>query len=389
MAIKNRRSNINCSENTLSWLGAISLSFAGVSLFVVGISLGWGAARLAGNELQEAKELYTDACASCHGDDGKGKVAGLGVTAELPDFTWCAFNSEESDRDWTLVVAEGGPAAGRSEQMPSFRNVLTEQQINLVVAYLRTFCTEDWPTGDLNFPRPLVTEKAYPENEVVLTWNFGRTPAKERDTQFMWSFEKRIGARGQIELNIPFNIRDPKDGATVGGIGDVEAAAKYVLYDNPETLFILSGGLEVGMPTGSFRRELGEGTTTLSPFLATGKAWGDFVSQGSLKFEYPFVTRRAPKAVFYDLALSYPIFDQGRGTEAHAMMEFNAKSEWGNQSPKHFQLYLTPGFRKGLTPAGNWAIAFGVQVPVTREREANYRVLGYLLYELPPFRLGP
>jgi Cytochrome c len=370
-------------------MNRISLSFAGVGIFVVGISLGWGAARLTGKELLEAKELYTDACASCHGDDGKGKVAGLGVTAELPDFTWCAFNADESDRDWSLVVAEGGPAAGRSEQMPAFREALTEQQINQVVAYLRTFCTEDWPSGDLNFPRPLVTEKAYPENEVVLSWNFGRTPAKDRDTQFMWSFEKRIGARGQIELNIPFNIRDPKDGATVGGIGDVEAAAKYVLYDNPETLFILSGGLEVGMPTGSFRRELGEGTTTLSPFLATGKAWGDFVSQGSLKFEYPFVTRRAPKAVFYDLALSYPIFDQGRGTEAHAMMEFNAKSEWGNQSPKHFQLYLTPGFRKGLTPAGNWAIAFGVQVPVTREREANYRVLGYLLYELPPFRLGP
>ena len=129
-----------------------------------------------GKHWEEAKELYTDACASCHGDDGKGKVAGLGVTAELPDFTWCAFNSEESDRDWALVVAEGGPAAGRSEQMPAFREALTEQQINLVIAYVRTFCTEDWPSGDLNFPRPLVTEKAYPENEVVLSWNFGRTP---------------------------------------------------------------------------------------------------------------------------------------------------------------------------------------------------------------------
>ena len=45
--------------------------------------------------------------------------------------------------------------------------------------------------------------------------------------------------------------------------------------------------------------------------------------------------------------------------------------------------YQLPG---NHAPAGNWAIAFGVQVPVTREREANYRVLGYLLYELPPFR---
>ncbi|HTN71458.1 MAG TPA: c-type cytochrome [Methylomirabilota bacterium] len=363
-----------------------SLIIAGLGLLMLGVSIGWGAARLTGKELEEAKELYTDACASCHGDNGKGQVSGLGVTVELPDFTWCAFNSDESDRDWYRVVAEGGPASGRSEQMPSFGNVLTEEQIKLVVAYLRTFCSEDWPSADLNFPRPLVTEKAYPENEIIFTWNFARALNKDRDTQFGWSFEKRIGARGQIELNIPFNIRDPKDGATVGGVGDLEAGLKYVLYDNPENLFILSGGLGLGIPTGSFGRELGEGTTTLAPFLATGKAWGDFVAQGSLKFEYPFVTRRLPKGVFYDLALSYPVFDRGRGTELQAMMEFNAKNEWGNPSSKPFQLYLTPGFRKGLVAAGNWAIGFGVQIPVTREREANYRVLGYLLYELPPLR---
>jgi len=370
-------------------MNRLSFIFAGLALFILGASIGWAATRIVGKDWEEAKQLYADACASCHGDDGKGQVSGLGVTVELPDFTWCAFNSEESDRDWALVVAEGGPAAGRSEQMPSFHGALTEQQINQVIAYVRTFCTEDWPSGDLNFPRPLVTEKAYPENEIVLTWNFGRTPNKQRDTQFVWSFEKRIGSRGQIELNVPFSIRDPRDGATVGGIGDVETGAKYVLYDNPETLFILSGGLELGIPTGNFRRELGEGTTILSPFLATGKAWGDFVGQGSLKFEYPFVTRRAPKAIFYNLALSYPIFDLGRGTEAQGLLEFNGKSEWGTQSPKHFQFYLTPGLRKGLNLAGNWAIAFGVQVPVTRERETNYRVLGYLLYELPPFRFEP
>jgi len=363
------------------------LVFAGLGILVLGGSLGWGAVRLTSKERAEAKELYADACASCHGENGKGQNSGTGVTVELPDFTWCAFNSDESDRDWGLVVAEGGPAGGRSEQMPSFRNVLTEEQIKLVVAYLRTFCTEDWPSADLNFPRPLVTEKAYPENEVLFTWNFARALNKDRDTQLTWSFEKRIGARGQVELNIPFNIRDPKDGATVGGVGDLEAGLKYVLYDNPETLFITSGGLSLGMPTGNFGRELGEGTTTLAPFLATGKAWGDFVAQSSLKFEYPFVTRRAPKGIFYDLALSYPIFDRGRGTEAQALLEFNGKSEWGTESPKHFQLYLTPGIRKGLSAAGNWAIGFGVQVPVTHDREANYRVLGYLLYELPPWRL--
>src|SRR5215467_8504174 len=97
----------------------IRLLLGGLTLVLIGASLGSGATRLMGKDLEEARQLYADACASCHGDDGKGKVAGLGVTAELPDFTWCAFNSEESDRDWSLVVNEGGPAAGRSEQMPS------------------------------------------------------------------------------------------------------------------------------------------------------------------------------------------------------------------------------------------------------------------------------
>src|SRR5215471_8258178 len=235
-------------------MNRIALGFAGLALFLLGVSAGWGATRLMGKELQEAKELYADACASCHGENGMGQASGTGVAVELPDFTWCAFNADETDRDWSLVVAEGGPAGGRSEQMPSFRGVLTDEQIKLVVAYLRTFCTEDWPSADLNFPRPLVTEKAYPENEILFTWNFARALNKDRDTQLTWSFEKRIGARGQIELNIPVNIRDPKNGATVGGVGDLEAGVKYVLYDNPETLFITSGGLSLGIPTGSFRR---------------------------------------------------------------------------------------------------------------------------------------
>jgi mono/diheme cytochrome c family protein len=360
----------------------------GLALVVLGATLGWGASRLTEKDLKDGKEIYTQACASCHGDDGKGQVSGLGVRVPLPDFTWCAFNSEESDRDWTLVVADGGPTVGRSEDMPSFRDSLTEQQITQVVDYLRTFCTEDWPRGELNFPRPLVTEKAWPENEIIFGWNSSRTPSKEKIAQPSLTFEKRLGRLSQIELKIPFTIRDPKDGPTLGGIGDLEAGVKHVLYHSLEDLFILSGGIGVGLPTGSLRRGLGEGTTTLSPFLATGKAWGDFIGQGSLKFEYPFVERRAPKNILYSLALTYPILDKARGTETQFLLELTGKSEWGTESPKHFQFYLTPGLRKGMTLSGNWAVAVGVQVPVTPIKEANYRVMGYILYELPPFQFG-
>lgn len=364
------------------------LIVGGVSLVILGVSFGWGASRVTDKDLEEGKWLYAQACATCHGDDGKGHVTGLGVRVSLPDFTWCAFNSEEPDQDWILVVAEGGPVAGLSEDMPSFGDALTAEQIRQVVAYLRTFCTEDWPRGELNFPRPLMTEKAWPENEIVFVWKTARTPGGEQRTQFSWIVEKRVGPRGQVEVKLPFQINDPKDQGAVGGIGDVEAGIKYVLYDNLEHFFIFSGGLEVGVPTGSIRRGLGEGTTTLSPFLATGKAWGDVIGQGSLKFEYPVVTRRAPKAILYNLAFTYPVLEKGRGTEAQALLELNGKSEWGTEAPKHFQLSLTPGLRKGISRSGIWAVALGAQLPVTGVRDVEYRVMGYFLYEYPPFRFG-
>ena len=54
--------------------------------------------------------------------------------------------------------------------MPAFGDELTEAQIVLVIDHVRTFCAErGWPRGDLNLPRPFVTEKAFPENEAVLT----------------------------------------------------------------------------------------------------------------------------------------------------------------------------------------------------------------------------
>ena len=94
--------------------------------------------------------------------------------------------------------------------MPSFRGALTEQQIKMVVTYLRTFCTEDGRRPISTFPSRS-SPKKYPENEILFRWKFSPALDKERDTQFRWTFEKRIGARGQIELNIPVNIRDPKE----------------------------------------------------------------------------------------------------------------------------------------------------------------------------------
>lgn len=53
--------------------------------------------------------------------------------------------------------------------MPAFRGALSPEQLQRVMDYIRTMCTDAaWPRGELNLPCPLVTGKAYPEDEWVV-----------------------------------------------------------------------------------------------------------------------------------------------------------------------------------------------------------------------------
>ena len=118
--------------------------------------------------LETGKQIYQAGCISCHGANGKGQsqeLAGFERPSTFPDFSDCPTATPEPDVQWRAIITNGGPARAFSQIMPAFKDLLTETQIDRVVEYLREFCAEDaWPRGDLNLPRPLVTEKAFPEN---------------------------------------------------------------------------------------------------------------------------------------------------------------------------------------------------------------------------------
>src|SRR5439155_6213738 len=115
-----------------------------------------------------AADLYRAACAACHGADGRGAPdSATGFDAPPPDFTDCAFATAEPDRDWRSIIRFGGPARAFSRRMPAFGEALSGTDIERLIVYLRGFCANRrWPSGNLNLPRPLLTEKAFPDDEV-------------------------------------------------------------------------------------------------------------------------------------------------------------------------------------------------------------------------------
>ena len=191
-----------------------------------------GASRLT---LETGKQIYQAGCISCHGADGKGQsqeLAGFERPSTFPDFSDCPTATPEPDVQWRAIITNGGPARAFSQIMPAFKDLLTETQIDKVVDHLREFCTEDaWPRGDLNLPRPLVTEKAFPENETVVaaSINAHGTPGVSSTVVY----ERRIGATAMIEAIVPYDFTN--NGSDWGSaFGDLALGYKQKLFAQSE-----------------------------------------------------------------------------------------------------------------------------------------------------------
>ena len=86
----------------------------------------------------QAASLFGVNCARCHGAGGKGDGPDSKLLdVPLPDFTDPAFHAAHSDAELHKVIAEGGPAAGKSEYMPPWQGVLTRPEIDAMVAHVR------------------------------------------------------------------------------------------------------------------------------------------------------------------------------------------------------------------------------------------------------------
>ena len=113
-------------------MGSISLSLA---LVWVGAVAGVGY----GQNQGEGKKLYTNFCASCHGDTGKGDgPAGRALPVRPADHTNGAVMNQMNDKFIVDIITKGGSVVGKSSFMPAWGGSLNDNQIRDIVAYIRS-----------------------------------------------------------------------------------------------------------------------------------------------------------------------------------------------------------------------------------------------------------
>jgi mono/diheme cytochrome c family protein len=91
----------------------------------------------------QGRILYESHCAVCHGRAGKGDGPGALVLRQpIRDFSNPAAMREVSDPFLFEIIKKGSSQFGRSNAMPSWGMKLSDEEIRVVVGYIRSLASE-------------------------------------------------------------------------------------------------------------------------------------------------------------------------------------------------------------------------------------------------------
>jgi cytochrome c553 len=334
-------------------------------------------------KLDTGKEIFEAACIACHGQYGKGMpdtTVGFEKPKTFPDFTRCDQTTPELNVDWKATIRDGGRARGFSPIMPSFGDALTSGQMDKVIAYLRSLCTDkDWPRGEFNLPLALVTEKAFPEDEVVVRTAINAQGAPGNTTDII--YEQRFGVRNQIEVDVPITFTRPVPGLWYGGVGDITLGVKRVLFADLGRGSILSAFGGIILPSGNRPRGLGTGVTAFESFAAFAKLLpGNTFIQAQAGTELPTDTAKVPRALFWRTALGKSYRQShGLGRMWTPMVEFVATHTFSTHATTDWD--VVPEFQVTLSRRQHVRANAGVRIPVNNTADRSIQAVFYVLWD--------
>jgi len=262
--------------------------------------------------------------------------------------------------------------------MPTFVEALTSQQIDAVIGYLRGLCRDRrYPRGELNLPRPLRTEKAFPESETVLTMGFTAQQPTALESEL--GYEYRLSVRDQLEVAVPFSSVVDSNGGRASGVGDLALGWKRVLVAGRNT--IVSGQGEIFFPVGNSERGLGSGFTTFGAFASVGQILpaASFL-QFQIGTDQPASTDEVPRTLFWRLAAGHSFRQEnGLGRLWSPMIEVVSDREFVDGASADID--VVPQFQVTLNRRQHIRVNFGVELPATNTAGRPKQFVFYFLWD--------
>ncbi len=339
---------------------------------------------------QTGAELYMKACANCHGADGRGAPPSqLAFAEQVPDFTDCDFAMREPSADWVGIAFEGGPTRGFSEMMPAFGEVLTEAELELVIAYVKDFCQDKrWPSGDLNLPRALYTEKAFVEDEAVFSVF---VPTEGEGAVFTKVvYEQRFGPKSQFELIVPMGWQEKPgddagdgegdDGGWTSAVGNIAVGLKHVLYHSKERGSIFSVAGEVIFPTGDADEGFGENTMAFEPFVSFGQVLpASFFLHAQTGAKLPLNTDKEDNGGFLRAVLGRTFTVGTWGRAWSPMVEILGSQKFVSGADSNWD--VAPQIQVTLNTRQHVMLNIGVRTPLNNTEGRSTQIAAYLLWD--------
>ncbi|MEG9436821.1 c-type cytochrome [Edaphobacter sp. HDX4] len=329
------------------------------------------------------KVVYDGGCIACHGADGRGapEASTRFIRPDTwPDFTRCDQTTPEPDVAYKAVILHGGHSLGFSQIMPAFGDLLNDEQINDVIAYLRSFCrnVHHYPAGELNIPRALVTEKAFPEDELVLSAAANATGAPSWTTDVI--SEQAFAGRNELEIDVPVNYA-VQDHKAASGVGDITVGYKRELFSSLRTgsIFSVQGGIL--LPTGSSDHGFGAGTTTFEPFAAYDQlirntTFLQFQVGGNITVD----SSKSPRSLYFRSAIGHSMApDHGLGRLFSPMVEILGSHDYSPGASTDMD--VLPEMQVTVNRRQHIRANIGVREPFTDTSDRHPQVVFYVLWD--------
>jgi hypothetical protein len=230
----------------------------------------------------------------------------------------------------------------------------------------------------MNLPRPLYTEKAFPENEAVMAGDIRRGPGAV-ETEFI--YERRIGSRAQYEVVVPIQLIRQTTGRWDRGLGDIKLAYKRVIVHSENTGSIFSLAGELKLPTGKETLGLGSGQTAAEAFAAYGQILPrDFFLQFQAGAERAITRLPANAEGFWRGTFGKSVAqDEGFGRTWSPMVELLGARELTSGATTEWD--IVPQMQVTLSKRQHIALSAGYRFPLNDAGSRQGSFVFYLLWD--------